>query len=50
MDEERESEKEMMDAAAYYELSYWYSRCPHNSDAYSIRTKTKREALAKLIS
>ena len=25
-------------------LTYWYSRCPHDSDAYSVRTRTKRKA------
>lgn len=29
-------------------LTYWYSRCPHDSDVYSIRTKTKKEALEKI--
>ena len=26
-------------------LSYWYSRCPNDSDAYSVRMKTRRGAL-----
>jgi|TARA_R110000744_G_scaffold293053_2_gene403463 hypothetical protein len=29
-------------------LTYWYSRCPNDSNCYSIREKTKREALAKV--
>jgi hypothetical protein len=29
-------------------LAYWYAPCLNDSDAYSIRTKTKREALAEL--
>tara|TARA_R110000824_G_scaffold69297_6_gene178646 strand:+ start:59 stop:268 length:210 start_codon:yes stop_codon:yes gene_type:complete len=29
-------------------LTYWHSRCPDDSSVYSIRTKTKREALAQI--
>ena len=29
-------------------LTYWYSQCPDDSDVYSIREKTKREALAQI--
>ena len=29
-------------------LTYWYSQCPHDSDAYSARFRTRREALAHI--
>lgn len=25
-------------------LTYWYSKCPDDSDVYSVRTRTKKEA------
>lgn len=29
-------------------LTYWYSRCPHDSEVYSVRTRTKREAVEQI--
>ena len=29
-------------------LTYWYSRCPDDSNAYSVRERTKKAALAAL--
>lgn len=29
-------------------VTYWYSRCLDDSDAYSIRVRTKREAVARV--
>jgi hypothetical protein len=29
------------------QLTYWYCQCLDDSDAYSIATKTKKEAVAK---
>ena len=29
-------------------LTYWYSQCPHDSDVYSVRARTKREAIESL--
>ena len=28
-------------------LTYWYAQCLEDSDVYSVRTKTKREAVAR---
>tara|TARA_Y100000296_G_scaffold16120_1_gene18883 strand:- start:421 stop:852 length:432 start_codon:yes stop_codon:yes gene_type:complete len=28
-------------------LTYWYAQCPDDSDHYSIRTKTRKEAMQK---
>lgn len=29
-------------------LTYWYARCLNDSDAYSIRARTRREAAARV--
>ena len=29
-------------------LTYWYSQCPHDSDVFSIREKTKKAAQAMI--
>lgn len=29
-------------------LTFWYAECLDDGDAYSIRTKTRKEALAKI--
>ncbi len=29
-------------------LTYWYSKCPHDSDVYSVRARTRREALESI--
>ena len=29
-------------------LTYWYSKCPHDADCYSVRARTKTEAVADI--
>lgn len=34
-----------MTGVEHMKLTYWYSQCPDDSDVYSVRARTKREAI-----